>query len=151
LPSAEKRQIASEQLSAQDEQDLRNTVATEPRLSSLPWQGEWAHHTIIIVPKRVKHYYSRDARGTLKVLRTIIEKGSPHDALSAAGYALALAENPITGFLASSGAEDEFDRKNPLTGKTERQTLVGIVDKLISRLKARNEEITKQGKRQGKQ
>jgi len=122
---------ASEKLAEKDKQAIIKIVTTQGRITAHPLDGEWANYTVIIVPVQIKEYYAKHPRETLIVLRGIIEKGSVQDALTAAGYGLALVTNPVVGFLASSYPEGKFDEKNPNTGKSRRQSLVNTIDKLL--------------------
>jgi hypothetical protein len=122
------------------ENGIAKIVSSSGRRTARPLTGKWARTPIIIVPKKIEEYYLKDRLSTLKCLRKIVKEGTVSDAISAGGYAIALAENPFAGFSVSCWSEKKYEEPSKALGISMRGLVIQSIDKHISKEENRLKE-----------
>lgn len=117
--------------SSEDDMQIRTSIREGGRKTAMPLKGKWALFTVLIVPREIKNAFQKDKIATLEVLQSIVEHGAPGDAITAAGYAIALAENPVKGHAFSNFPEKQIDERIEIRQETYRQFLAAKMRSLI--------------------
>jgi hypothetical protein len=122
-------------LTKEEEALIRKLVYEETAILVHPLEGKYALLELLYVPDEITEIYKKCPVGTLGLLLKIIEGGNPKDAMLAAGYALAIAEDPVTGAICTRGRRDSFDQviKNSRKSNTTRNHWANEVGGLLDK------------------
>ena len=88
----------------------------------------------LVVPIPVFELHKSKRLATLNLLLDIVKGGRPDDALTAAGYAVALEEHPIAGILYMFYSADAVDKVQPKDERSGRDKLIERLTKLLRRI-----------------
>lgn len=122
-------------LTAKEEAALRNAVYAHDLQSAFPHEGRWAFYTILILPNAIESLKGPKQVAALSVLLQIVKGGRAEDALTAGGYAYALAGNPVTGFATCMSPKEGFDDSNNAGRETPREELIQEVHRILKEKK----------------
>jgi hypothetical protein len=86
---------------------------------------------MVSVPKTVIKFHNKKRVATLRLLLDIVRGGRPEDALKAAGFAIALEENPIVALPCADCPPNLFDESEGDNERTLRMRLVEWLDNRI--------------------
>jgi hypothetical protein len=87
---------------------------------------------MVSIPKTVIEFHNKKRIATLRLLLDIVRGGRPEDALTAAGFAIALEENPIAALPCAYCPPNLFDESEGDNEDTLRMRLVEWLDNRIS-------------------
>jgi hypothetical protein len=122
-----------DQLSSSDEKQLRRNVYDGSRQTGIAESGTYKGFEVLIVPKDVSSIYAKQKVAALVLLRQIVLGGRAQDALLASGFALSLAQDPVTGAILSLYKESDFDALIENQTITYRQFLAGKIQECIDK------------------
>jgi hypothetical protein len=162
VESGEKAKKEPDKLSEKDEAVLRAVVAKH-FIATAYWQPKGSkpndpasRYRVLCLPKEVGDLYGRKPIETLRSLKKIVEDGAVSDAHTAIAYAHAAVgyanEDPVELICACSYAyyptAKEFDDKNPVIPKTNRQFAVEHIDQLIADVEKQLKEKAKKQRKE---
>ena len=111
---------------------IRKIVYTKGLVTSHQVSKSGVAYRILVVPRELHDIHKLKRIDTLKLLRDIAFGGRPEDALSAAAFATALEDNPISAALVVDVSTDKFDDVSEGVNRTPRDRIVARIDRILT-------------------
>jgi hypothetical protein len=122
-------------LSRAEQAGLRDAIHRREMLTAFPEDGPWARFNILVLPEAVEALKGPKTKAALALLLGIVKAQPSDNALLAAGFAFALAGDPVYGCIVASAPREGFDRVDEFFGETPRRKLIREVQKVVNTAK----------------
>ncbi len=121
-------------LDATEEALVRKLVDKKGLITSHQLSDEGIAYTELAVPKELVELHKKKRVPMLRLLLDIIKNAIAHDALSAAAFADALEDNPVSAAFYARCSTDDFDEGGPGKGSSRRHAILAWLEKHLAEI-----------------